>query len=85
MGSEGYLINQFLSARTNKRTDSYGGSLENRMRFAIEVVRAVREVAGMDFIITFRLSMIELVEDGATMQDVITLAKSPRVSRCEYH
>lgn len=76
MGSEGYLINQFLSARTNKRTDSYGGSLENRMRFAIEVVRAVRKAAGMDFIITFRLSMIELVEDGATMQDVITLAKA---------
>ena len=55
------------------------------MRFAIEVVRAVRKAAGMDFIITFRLSMIELVEDGATMQDVITLAKAPRVSRCEYH
>ncbi|USZ14196.1 NADPH-dependent 2,4-dienoyl-CoA reductase [Moraxella sp. FZFQ2102] len=76
MGSEGYLINQFLSARSNKRSDEYGGSLENRMRFAIEIVQAVRAAAGQDFIISFRLSMIELVEDGATMADVIAVAKA---------
>ncbi len=76
MGSEGYLINQFLSARTNKRDDAYGGSLENRMRFAIEIVQAVRAVVGVDFIISFRLSMIELVENGTTMVDVISLAQA---------
>lgn len=76
MGSEGYLINQFLSARTNKRADAYGGSLENRMRFAIEIVQAIRAAVGTDFIISFRLSMIELVEEGAVMADVIALAKA---------
>ncbi|MDH2274092.1 NADPH-dependent 2,4-dienoyl-CoA reductase [Moraxella porci] len=76
MGSEGYLINQFLSARTNKRDDAYGGSLENRMRFAIEIVQAIRAAVGTDFIISFRLSMIELVEEGAVMADVIALAKA---------
>ncbi len=76
MGSEGYLINQFLSARTNKRADAYGGSLENRMRFAIEIVQAIRVAVGTDFIISFRLSMIELVEEGAVMADVIALAKA---------
>ena len=76
MGSEGYLINQFLSARTNKRADAYGGSLENRMRFAIEIVQAIRAAVGTDFIISFRLSMIELVEEGAVMADVIALARA---------
>lgn len=76
MGSEGYLINQFLSARTNKRADAYGGSLENRMRFAIEIVQAIRAAVGKDFIISFRLSMIELVEEGAVMADVIALAQA---------
>ncbi|MFB6348007.1 FAD-dependent oxidoreductase [Moraxella sp. ZJ142] len=76
MGSEGYLINQFLSARTNKRTDAYGGSLQNRMKFALQIVQAVRAAVGADFIISFRLSIIELVEDGATTDEVITLAKA---------
>ncbi|STZ56277.1 2,4-dienoyl-CoA reductase [NADPH] [Moraxella lacunata] len=74
MGSEGYLINQFLSARTNQRTDDYGGSLENRARFALDIVKAIRGAVGADFIISFRLSMLELVEDGAVMADVINLA-----------
>ncbi|WP_284674627.1 NADPH-dependent 2,4-dienoyl-CoA reductase [Moraxella haemolytica] len=75
MGSEGYLINQFLSARTNHRNDEYGGSLDNRARFALEIVHAVREAIGREFIISFRLSMAEFVEHGATMSDVIMLAK----------
>ena len=74
MGSEGYLINQFLSSRTNQRTDEYGGSLENRARFALDIVKAIRGAVGADFIISFRLSMLELVEDGAVMADVINLA-----------
>lgn len=74
MGSEGYLINQFLSARTNQRTDDYGGSLENQARFALDIVKAIRGAVGADFIISFRLSMLELVEDGAVMADVINLA-----------
>lgn len=75
MGSEGYLINQFLSKRTNQRTDDYGGSLENRARFALDIVRAVREQVGKNFIISFRLSMVELVDNGMVMEDVIKLAK----------
>ena len=76
MGSEGYLLNQFLSNHVNQRTDQWGGSLKNRMRFAIEVVKAVREAVGEEFIITFRLSMIDLVPDGNTMDEVITVAKA---------
>lgn len=76
MGSEGYFITQMLNARTNKRTDEFGGSYENRMRFPIEVVRAVRKAVGPDFIIMFRLSMLDLVEDASTMDEVITLAKA---------
>ena len=76
MGSEGYLINQFLCARTNQRTDDYGGSLENRMRFALHLVEAIRQAVGTNFIISFRLSVLELVENGATGQDIITLAKA---------
>lgn len=75
MGSEGYLINQFLAKRTNKRTDKYGGSYENRMRFALEIVRAVREKVGRNFIIIFRLSMLDLVEGGSNLEEVITLGK----------
>lgn len=75
MGSEGYLINQFLAARTNQRSDRWGGSAENRMRFAIEAVRRVRETCGQAFIIIYRLSMLDLVEEGSDWQEVETLAQ----------
>ncbi len=75
MGSEGYLINQFLCQRTNMRHDRWGGSSENRMRFAIETVRAVREKVGKDFIIIFRLSMLDLVEQGSSYDEVVLLAQ----------
>lgn len=75
MGSEGYLINQFIVKRTNHRTDDWGGSYENRIRFPLEVVRAVREKCGPDFIIVYRLSMIDLVEDGSSWEEVVLLAK----------
>jgi 2,4-dienoyl-CoA reductase (NADPH2) len=73
MGSEGYLINQFISARTNKRTDSFGGSFENRIRFPIELVKRVREEVGEDFLIIYRLSMIDLVENGSVIDEVVHL------------
>lgn len=76
MGSEGYLINQFICERTNKRTDGWGGSSENRMRFPVEIVRAIRERVGPDFIIIFRLSMLDLVEQGSTLAEVIALGKA---------
>lgn len=76
MGSEGYLINQFIAKRTNKRTDNWGGSYENRIRFPLEVVKAVREAVGEHFIIIFRLSMLDLVEGGSTKEEVIHLAKA---------
>ncbi|MCL4162226.1 UNVERIFIED_CONTAM: hypothetical protein GTU68_025095, partial [Idotea baltica] len=75
MGSEGYFINQFLVTHTNKRTDRWGGSYENRMRLAIEIVRRTREVCGADFIIIYRLSMIDLVPDGSTYDEVVQLAQ----------
>lgn len=75
MGSEGYLINQFICQRTNHRTDSWGGSFENRSRFALETVKAVREKCGKDFIIIYRLSMLDLVEDGNTFEEVVALGK----------
>ncbi|MEW2500320.1 NADPH-dependent 2,4-dienoyl-CoA reductase [Amycolatopsis sp. NPDC047767] len=75
MGSEGYLINQFLAERTNKRTDGWGGSAEKRRRFAVEVVRRTREKVGPDFIIIYRLSMLDLVEGGQSWDDVVALAK----------
>jgi 2,4-dienoyl-CoA reductase (NADPH2) len=65
MGSEGYLVNQFLSARTNTRTDAWGGSPEKRMRFAVEIVQRIREACGPDFILVYRLSMLELLPDGS--------------------
>ncbi|TWX69259.1 NADPH-dependent 2,4-dienoyl-CoA reductase [Colwellia sp. C1TZA3] len=76
MGSEGYLINQFSCVKVNKRTDEWGGSIENRMRLAIETIRAVRASVGDDFIIIFRLSMLDLVDGGNSWQDVVTMAKA---------
>ncbi|TNF30948.1 MAG: NADPH-dependent 2,4-dienoyl-CoA reductase [Bacteroidetes bacterium] len=75
MGSEGYLINQFIAKKTNKRTDEWGGSYENRIRFAVEIVRRTREAVGPNFIIIFRLSMLDLVEGGSTWPEVVQLAK----------
>lgn len=75
MGSEGYLINQFICKRSNHRYDDWGGSYENRIRFPIELVKAVRERVGRDFIIIFRLSMLDLVEQGSTREEVVRLAK----------
>ncbi|GIX37771.1 MAG: NADPH-dependent 2,4-dienoyl-CoA reductase [Silanimonas sp.] len=76
MGSEGYLINQFLSARTNQRTDEWGGSPEKRMRFAVEIVRRIREAVGPDFILIYRLSMLELVDGGAAWDEIVMQAKA---------
>ncbi|MBD2836688.1 NADPH-dependent 2,4-dienoyl-CoA reductase [Pseudomonas sp. JM0905a] len=76
MGSEGYFINQFLAAHTNQRTDRWGGSFENRMRLAVEIVRRVRVAVGPNFIIIFRLSMLDLVEGGSTWDEIVTLAKA---------
>jgi 2,4-dienoyl-CoA reductase (NADPH2) len=73
MGSEGYLLNQFISPRTNRRTDDWGGSLENRCRFALEVVRRVRAAAGADFIVIFRVSGLDLVSGGNTFDDTVYL------------
>ncbi|MEL5202149.1 NADPH-dependent 2,4-dienoyl-CoA reductase [Serratia ureilytica] len=74
MGSEGYLINQFLTTRTNQRDDQWGGSFTNRMRFAVETVRAVRQAVGPEFILIYRLSMLDLVEDGSSWQEIEQLA-----------
>ena len=76
MGSEGYFINQFLAAHTNHRTDRWGGCYENRMRLAVEIVTRVREAVGADFIIIFRLSMLDLVEGGSTWEEIVQLAKA---------
>jgi len=75
MGSEGYFINQFLAPRTNKRTDRWGGSAENRQRIATEIVRECRAQAGTDFIIIYRLSMLDLVDEGQPWEEIVTLAK----------
>jgi 2,4-dienoyl-CoA reductase (NADPH2) len=75
MGSEGYLINQFIAARTNQRTDAWGGDADKRMRFPLEIVRRMRDAVGRDFIIIYRLSMLDLVEGGQPWQDIVTLAK----------
>ncbi len=74
MGSEGYLINQFLAARTNDRTDAWGGSAEKRMQFPLEVVRRSRELVGDDFPIVYRISLLDLVEGGQTWDEVVALA-----------
>jgi len=76
MGSEGYLINEFIAARTNQRDDEWGGSYENRIRLPIEIVRRIRERVGPDFIIIYRLSMLDLVEGGSTADEVVQLAKA---------
>ena len=73
MGSEGYFINQFLVSRTNRRDDEWGGSFENRMRLPVEIVKAVRNAVGRDFIIVFRLSMLDLVEQGSNWEEVVQL------------
>jgi len=75
MGSEGYLINQFISKHTNKRTDDWGGSYENRIKFAVETVKQTREAVGTDFIIIYRLSMLDLIKDGSTKEEVLQLGK----------
>ncbi|AOJ71545.1 MULTISPECIES: oxidoreductase [Burkholderia] len=76
MGSEGYLINEFIAARTNHRDDEWGGPYENRIRFPVEIVRRVRERVGANFIIIYRLSMLDLVEGGSTLDEVIRLAQA---------
>ncbi|BAG17654.1 MULTISPECIES: NADPH-dependent 2,4-dienoyl-CoA reductase [Streptomyces] len=75
MGSEGYLINEFIVSATNHRTDRWGGSYENRIRLPLEIVRRVRERVGDDFILIYRLSMLDLVPGGSTLEEVVTLAK----------
>ncbi|MFI9001784.1 FAD-dependent oxidoreductase [Streptomyces sp. NPDC053541] len=75
MGSEGYLINEFIAATTNQRTDRWGGSYENRVRFPLEIVRRIRERVGSDFIVIYRLSMLDLVPGGSTLDEVVALAK----------
>lgn len=76
MGSEGYLINQFIVSHTNHRQDEWGGTFEKRMRFPLSVVRAVREAVGTDFIIIYRLSMLDLIADGSSWEEVVLLAKA---------
>lgn len=76
MGSEGYLIHQFISAKTNQRTDEWGGTFEKRIRFPLEIVRAVRQVVGEKFIIMFRLSLLDLVDAGSIWEETVMLAKS---------
>jgi 2,4-dienoyl-CoA reductase (NADPH2) len=76
MGSEGYLINEFVAPRTNHRTDEWGGAFENRIRFPVEIVRGTRAAVGPNFIIVFRLSMLDLVEGGSTWEEVVALARA---------
>ena len=76
MGSEGYFINQFLVLHTNKRTDRWGGDYENRMRLPVEIVRRIRKAVGPEFIIIYRLSMIDLIPNGSSFDEVIQLAKA---------
>ncbi len=76
MGSEGYFINQFLAAQANRRTDDWGGAYENRMRLPVEIVSRIREKVGPDFILIYRLSMLDLVPGGSTWDEVVMLAKA---------
>ncbi|MCW8949203.1 MAG: NADPH-dependent 2,4-dienoyl-CoA reductase [Sedimenticola sp.] len=76
MGSEGYLLNEFLVEHTNKRSDAWGGSFENRMRFPVEIVQMIRAAVGREFIIIFRLSMLDLIEKGSSFDEIVTLAKA---------
>ena len=75
MGSEGYLLNQFIAPRTNHRTDKWGGSLENRFRFPLQIVKGIRQATGSDFLLIFRLSMLDLVEEGSTWDETVQMAK----------
>ena len=75
MGSEGYLINQFIARKTNKRTDEWGGAFENRIRLPLEIIRGIRETVGDAFIIIYRLSMLDLVKDGSSWEEVVALAQ----------
>ncbi len=83
MGSEGYLINEFLVEHTNKRTDKWGGSYENRMRFPLEIIEAVKESVGDDFILIYRLSMLDLIPGGSSWEEIVELAK--RVEKAGVH
>src|SRR4029079_7775189 len=76
MGSEGYFINQFLAAATNRRTDEWGGDYSNRMRLPVEIVQRTREAVGRDFILIYRLSMIDLVPGGSTWDEVVSVAQA---------
>lgn len=76
MGSEGYLINQFIAAHTNKRTDQWGGSYENRMRLPVTLIKSIREAVGENFIIIYRLSMLDLIEKGSNWEEVVALGKA---------
>ncbi|MAO82756.1 MAG: NADPH-dependent 2,4-dienoyl-CoA reductase [Myxococcales bacterium] len=76
MGSEGYLINQFIVRHTNKRTDEWGGAYENRIRFPLEIIRRTREAVGDDFILIYRLSMLDLIPEGSSWPEVVQLAKA---------
>ena len=76
MGSEGYLLNQFLSSHVNQRKDEWGGPIENRMKIAVEIVKAIRHAVGEKFIISFRLSLLDLVQDGNTMDEVVIIAQA---------
>lgn len=80
MGSEGYLLNQFIVSHTNKRQDEWGGNFQNRIRFPVEVVRSVREAVGPDFIIIYRLSMLDLIAEGSSWEEVIQLARAIEVA-----
>ena len=84
MGSEGYLINQFIAPKTNLRDDEWGGSFDNRVRIATEIVRRTREAVGPDFIIVYRLSMLDLVDGGSSWDEVVEpwrSASRPRARR----
>jgi 2,4-dienoyl-CoA reductase (NADPH2) len=85
MGSEGYLINEFIAAHTNQRDDEWGGSYENRIRFPLEIVRRTRERVGSDFIIIFRLSMLDLVEAAPRWDEVVQLAQALEAGRRHHH
>ncbi|MFQ3265795.1 MAG: 2,4-dienoyl-CoA reductase (NADPH2) [Colwellia sp.] len=76
MGSEGYLLNQFIVKRTNQRTDKWGGCFENRIRFPLTIIKSIREAVGENFILIYRLSMLDLVEDGSSQEEVTQLAKA---------
>ncbi|MFD5933685.1 FAD-dependent oxidoreductase [Streptomyces sp. NPDC060333] len=80
MGSEGYLVNEFIAAATNRRTDRWGGAYENRVRFPLEIVRRTRAAVGEDFILIYRLSMLDLIPGGSTLDEVVHLAKEIEVA-----